>query len=249
MAVKSQQTVAALADLAGAAPEGTPIVCLQNGIANEPAALRYFPHVHAVCVMCPAGHLEPGIVQAWSAPDHRACWTSAGSPEEPMTGVASVSADSWPGHLPFVRRPPTSRRWKNRKLLLNLGQRGRRPSADPVTEAAALMGVLIAEGEAALAPPDWTWPPGRRPEPAGGPPPARPDRRPDPAGRILVAERAAGYRGHRTDYLNGEIVRLGRLHDVPTPANQLIQTLARKVASSGRPGTMSAASILDQLEV
>ena len=68
MAVKSQHTAAALADLAEAAPPGTPIVCLQNGIANEPAALRFFPHVHAVCVMCPAGHLEPGTVQAWSTP-------------------------------------------------------------------------------------------------------------------------------------------------------------------------------------
>ena len=38
LAVKSQQTAAALVELASVAPAETPIVCLQNGIANERAA-------------------------------------------------------------------------------------------------------------------------------------------------------------------------------------------------------------------
>jgi 2-dehydropantoate 2-reductase len=38
LAVKSQQSLAALSALAAVAPAQTPIVCLQNGIANEPAA-------------------------------------------------------------------------------------------------------------------------------------------------------------------------------------------------------------------
>lgn len=63
-----QQSVAALVELAAVAPPETPIVRLQNGIANEPAALRLFPHVYAVSVACPTSHLEPGVVQAWSAP-------------------------------------------------------------------------------------------------------------------------------------------------------------------------------------
>ena len=45
LTVKSQQTVDALSALAAAAPATTPIVCLQNGIANEPAALRPFANV------------------------------------------------------------------------------------------------------------------------------------------------------------------------------------------------------------
>jgi 2-dehydropantoate 2-reductase len=68
MTVKSQQTPAALAHLVTVAPPETPIVCLQNGIANEPAALRLFPNVYAVSVACPTSHLEPGVVQAWSTP-------------------------------------------------------------------------------------------------------------------------------------------------------------------------------------
>jgi len=68
MAMKSQHTLVALSELAVVAPPETRIVCLQNGIANEPAALRMFPNVQAVSVACPTSHLEPGVVQAWSTP-------------------------------------------------------------------------------------------------------------------------------------------------------------------------------------
>ncbi len=70
LAVKSQQTAAALADLAAHAPPGTPVVCLQNGVSNERAALRHFAHVHAVTVMMPASHLSPGrvVVHSLGAP-------------------------------------------------------------------------------------------------------------------------------------------------------------------------------------
>ena len=68
VAVKSHQTLAALHDLAKVAPPETPIVCLQNGIANELAALRLFPNVYGVNVVCPTSHLQPGVVQAWSTP-------------------------------------------------------------------------------------------------------------------------------------------------------------------------------------
>lgn len=68
LAVKSQHTESALGALAGTAPASTPILCLQNGIANEPAALRVFPSVYGVSVACPTGYLQPGVVQAWSTP-------------------------------------------------------------------------------------------------------------------------------------------------------------------------------------
>jgi 2-dehydropantoate 2-reductase len=41
------------------------------------------------------------------------------------------------------------------------------------------------------------------------------------------------------DYLNGEIVLLGRVHGVPTPVNELLQQLARELATSGAaPGSV-----------
>ena len=43
-----------------------------------------------------------------------------------------------------------------------------------------------------------------------------------------------------TDYLNGEIVLLGRLHGVPTPLNEAICRLAdRAVRDRARPGELS----------
>ena len=63
MAVKSQHSLAALNELAVVAPPETPIVCLQNGAANEPAALRMFPNVYGVSVACPTSHLQPGLKQ------------------------------------------------------------------------------------------------------------------------------------------------------------------------------------------
>ncbi|MDM4778016.1 hypothetical protein QTS76_02020, partial [Micromonospora sp. b486] len=48
----------------GTAGERLPVVLAQNGVANEPAALRRFARVHPVCVWLPATHLEPGVVVA-----------------------------------------------------------------------------------------------------------------------------------------------------------------------------------------
>jgi 2-dehydropantoate 2-reductase len=52
-----------------------------------------------------------------------------------------------------------------------------------------------------------------------------------------------------TDYLNGEIVLLGRLTGVPTPVNALLCRLANQLAQSGsRPGYMSPEEVLAQLD-
>ena len=51
-----------------------------------------------------------------------------------------------------------------------------------------------------------------------------------------------------TDYLNGEIVLLGRLHGVPTPANALLQRLAADLpAGRAVPGAYREAELLAQL--
>ncbi len=246
MAVKSQQTMAALAELVAVAPVGTPIICLQNGIANEPAASRLFPHVHAVCVMCPASHLEPGVVQAWSSPT-TGLLDIGRFPHGIDETTLSVSAD-------FARATFSSRavhdigRWKNRKLLTNLGN-AVEAICGPDERGGLLVRTLVAEGDAVLA--------------AAGLDTASRDedraRRADhlQLGEIEGRSRQGGSswqsirRGTgdiETDYLNGEIVLRGRVHDVPTPANALIQILARKAASTHRgPGTIPAEAILERL--
>jgi 2-dehydropantoate 2-reductase len=48
-----------------------------------------------------------------------------------------------------------------------------------------------------------------------------------------------------TDFLTGEIVLLGRLHGVPTPANEVLQRFAVEMARGGEaPGSRSADDVL-----
>jgi 2-dehydropantoate 2-reductase len=55
---------------------------------------------------------------------------------------------------------------------------------------------------------------------------------------------ARGTGSIETDYLNGEIVLLGKLYGIPTPANRVIQQLANKLARErGRPGSYSREKI------
>ena len=51
-----------------------------------------------------------------------------------------------------------------------------------------------------------------------------------------------------SDYLNGEIVLLGRLHGVPTPVNALLQREANEAARSGaEPQSRRASDMLASL--
>ena len=52
-----------------------------------------------------------------------------------------------------------------------------------------------------------------------------------------------------TDFLNGEIVQLGRLHGIPTPANVVMQRLGNRVARQGLPiGSFPTAQVLEMIE-
>jgi 2-dehydropantoate 2-reductase len=69
----------------------------------------------------------------------------------------------------------------------------------------------------------------------------------DPAGSTWQSLiRGAG--SVETDYLNGEIVLLGRLHGIPTPANATVARLANSLAFSGSGvGSMSEAELLEAI--
>ena len=75
LAVKSQDTLPLLAEWSsrpvrggGIAGERLPLVCAQNGVANEYGALRYFERVYGVCVWLPATLAAPGVVVAEGVP-------------------------------------------------------------------------------------------------------------------------------------------------------------------------------------
>src|SRR5262245_43353992 len=56
LAMKSQDTEAALSALAESAPAEIAIACVQNGVENERRALRWFANVYGVVVMAPTAH-------------------------------------------------------------------------------------------------------------------------------------------------------------------------------------------------
>jgi len=59
---------------------------------------------------------------------------------------------------------------------------------------------------------------------------------------------ARGTGSIEADYLNGEIVLLGRLHGVATPVNALLQGLAQRMAREGlAPGSLAFGDLAQQL--
>jgi 2-dehydropantoate 2-reductase len=246
LTVKSQDTEAALTALAAEAPPGISLACAQNGVANEPAALRRFERVYGVCVMLPAAMPEPGVVEAHGAPrngildlgrfplgvDDRAERLAA---DLRSAGFAAEALDD-------------VMRWKYAKLLMNVGnaveaacgrvegddELHRRARAEAVAcyEAAGI-GFTSAEedrsrrdGVLAITPI------------AGRP----------RAGGSTWQSLARRTGATEVDWLNGEIVLLGRLHGVPTPVNELLRRTVHDLAArQAAPGSVAVGDLLREL--
>ncbi|HEY3810149.1 MAG TPA: 2-dehydropantoate 2-reductase N-terminal domain-containing protein [Acidimicrobiales bacterium] len=245
LGMKSQDTAAALTALRRTAPLSTPIVCLQNGVENERAALRLFANVYGVCVMCPAAHLEPGVVQAFSSPI--AGLLDMGRYPHGRDHLSRRLADSFEAATFDSVEREDIMRWKYCKLLTNLGNAVEAichpPGRSQITELARDEGVACLQAAAidyASAQEDAA----RRGDlldihPVGG--------QPRGGGSSWQSlQRGAGT--IESDYLNGEIVLLGRRHGIPTPVNALLQGMASDLALTGStPGAISAAAFLVRL--
>src|SRR5262249_32705363 len=118
LAMKSQDTEAALGALAACAPVDIAIVCAQNGVANERAALRMFPAVYGMCVICPAQHLEPGVVVS-SAVGVLGILDLGRWPAGVDATAERIAAALHDAQFECEPRPDIMR-WKYRKLLKNL---------------------------------------------------------------------------------------------------------------------------------
>jgi 2-dehydropantoate 2-reductase len=246
LCVKSHQTHTALEDLTAVLDPETPVVSVQNGVANEPTLLRYFADVQGVCVMMPTAHLEPGVVEQHSSPVPGILDVGSFPGGTNRTSEAVAAAFRSAGFHSELRTDVMA--WKHRKLMMNLGNAaqvccGSGPETEELADRA------VVEGEAALA--------------AAGIPVVSRDMDRERRGEILRVvpipgrERRGGSSWQslwratgsiETDYLNGEVVRLGRLHDVPTPTNELLQRTARRLAQTGaQPGSVDPASLLAEL--
>jgi 2-dehydropantoate 2-reductase len=247
LTMKGQDTLEAIRQLVATAPTNTAIVCAQNGVENERVALRSFENVYGLCVMCPATHLTPGVVQAGSSP---------------ITGLLDLGR--WPYGVDDRARDIASAltmstfesvaredvaRWKWGKLLMNLGN-----AVEAVCGHETRGGTLARrardEGIAVLNAADIAF--------------VDRDEDSERRGTLLTvrpvdgAQRGGGSswqslkRGTgtiETDYLTGEIVLQGRLAGVATPVNALLQRLANQLAREHRPpGLWSEDDVLAMLE-
>jgi 2-dehydropantoate 2-reductase len=247
LAAKSQDTDGAARDLYAAAGD-VPVVSAQNGVANERTLARWFARVHGMCVMMPTAHLEPGVVQAHSVAA-TGILDLGGFPEGTDEVDEDLAAALRASRFECVARPDIMR-WKYRKLVNNLGNAvqalcGRGLDS---TEAMRALDLLTAEADAVFA--------------AAGIDPVTDEedevRRADHLQLRPIGDepRAGGSTwqsltrgsGLETDFLNGEISLLGRLHGVPTPANARVQALMADAARRGAaPGSMSAVELLAAL--
>jgi 2-dehydropantoate 2-reductase len=230
LSVKSQHTQEALADLAARAPASTVVVSAQNGVANERAILRLFERVLSICVMQPCAQLEPGVVvqQCHPVPGILDIGRYPGGTDSVTESICTDLRAAG-----FVSEPrPDIMAWKHRKLIMNLGN-GVQACFQPGPEADRLQALARAEGEAALRAAGITVvsdevDQARRGDILQGR--ARPD-----AWGSSWQSLARGAGNVEADYLNGEVVLLGRLHGVPTPANELIQRVTNQLARDGGP--------------
>ncbi|GIF76367.1 2-dehydropantoate 2-reductase [Asanoa siamensis] len=244
LAVKGMDTDGVLRPLAAVAPPETPVLCLQNGVANERAALRQFANVYGVHVILPATHLAPGVVVAHSAP------TPGGLDLGPYPGGVDETARTLAAGLREAGFASEARadimRWKYAKLLMNLGNAIQAlcgPDADGIDKVDALLraeatAVLDAAGIDVASPAEDA---ARRAglltiKPVDGT--AR-------GGGSTWQSLTRGTGSVEADYLNGEIVLLGRLHGVPTPANELVRRIVNRAArDQARPGALTPDAFL-----
>jgi 2-dehydropantoate 2-reductase len=241
LTMKGQDTVGALTDLAALAPPDIAVVCVQNGVANELEVLRRFERAYGVCVMFPTNFVEPGIVQAQSAPTSGILDIGRyprGTDETADAVAAAFRASTFESNA-----VPDIMRFKYAKLLMNLGNAVQAVCGQE--GAGSLFKRVRTEGVAAL-------------DAAGIERASEEEDRARRADHITMRPIAGSMRGGgsswqslargvpsiEADHLNGEIVLLGRLHGVPTPVNALVQRLANHAARAGRrPGFMTPAEV------
>lgn len=246
LTMKGQDTAAALDALRTAGVTTQAVVCAQNGVNNERLALRLFPTVYAMTVMLPADYVTAGEVICYGTPK-RGLIDLGRYPDGLDDTVAAIAtAFDSAGFAAFPLEQVM--RSKYGKLRDNLGNvveaaLGHGSRSGPLLEA------IQAEAEAVYkaAGIDWV--------PVGNADPRRKGLM--DMGAVAGVTRTGGSsiqslkRGTGTiepDYLNGEIVLLGRLHGVPTPLNAGLVTIGHELVAKGaKPGSMSEAEVRKRL--
>ena len=247
LCVKSQDTAGALEELERVATPELPVFCAQNGMANERAVSQFFTNTYGVCVMSPASYLEPGRVEVFSSPVigvlDVGCWPSG--VDETALQLSKLLGGA--GFASMATPEIETLKWG--KLLSNilnalevlcgpgamsddLAQRVRDEArlcltAHGVDVARA---TSLAEERSRLV----------NYQPIGS------------IRRVGSSSWQSVLRGSGTveaDFLNGEIVDLGRRYGVETPVNELLRRRVNEMAHEGRaPGSVPISKLHDALQ-
>ncbi len=250
LAVKTQDAAAVLAEWAwppvrggAAAAQALPVVCAQNGVASERLALRLFRQVYGMCVWLPATHLEPGTVETQGAP--LAGLLHIGRYPAGTDATASRIGEDLTGSRFLAPVTADVMRWKYGKLLANLGNAiealcGHGDGAEALSQRAAAEGVAVLDAAGIAYASEEESADLRRDRvnvvPVNGSP---------RLGGSSWQSLTRGTGSIEADFLNGEIVLLGREHGVPTPVNEVLQRLANQAAREHRaPGSMTPGEVM-----
>ncbi len=241
LAMKSQDTEAAVRALRASTSRQLPIVCLQNGVANEPAALRYFESVYTVLITMPCGYLEPGLVEAYVAPITGVL--DLGRFPDGVDSTAEEIAAAL-GRSTFVSETRTAiMPWKFRKLLQNLAN-GIGALCGLDADTADLISALHREAEGVLDAAHIACTPA--PEFAARQSLIDMTSLPPSTGSTWQSL----YRGTtvETDYMTGEIVLIARLHGLSAPLNAAAARVVNDAARAGiRPASLSVEELRERL--
>ena len=246
LATKTQDTETVLRALATAAPPGITVVCAQNGVENERLALRRFAHVLGMHVVVAAAHLEPGVVEVSLAPVHGVLDVGV-YPRGVDAAVQSIVEDLNAAGFD-ARADADVMRWKHDKLLGNLGNaleaslgNGELPK-DLLSRAKeegracySALGISVPSRE-------------EKAERFSRLTPLRPIGGASRRGGSTWQSLAKGSDSVETDYLNGEIVLMGRLSGVATPLNEALQRVMQRMSRDQlAPGSLTEDDIEREL--
>lgn len=248
LTVKSQDVEHATAFWARRPVAGTPetagyrlpLVTLQNGVAAEPLASRRFAHVYGASILTPARFTETGTVVAGGSPQVGAFVLGA-YPSGVDDTAKAIGADlAKANYLVEVRADVL--RWKAAKLVYNV-KNVLEIFAGSAEEVSSIGEALSQEATEVLT--------------AAGYEIAQPSERkvslqgwgPAPDSGIRPGQQSTWQSFTRgvpseVDYLNGEIVQLGRIHGIKVPWNRSVQEAAARLAlAEAAPGAITLAEV------
>jgi 2-dehydropantoate 2-reductase len=243
LAMKGQDTADALVRLRAAGVTTQPIVCAQNGVDNERAALRLFPNVYGMTVIIPADFIKPGEVASFGTPIFGLFDIGRYPSGRDAAAEEIVTALNGAGFAAFVHDDVMQSKYG--KLLSNLGNVLDAAAGGDAGENGAILDAARAEAEAVYRAAGITI------DSRG----TLGDKRRDNVrvGDIAGIDRmgsstaqslARGTGTIETDYFNGEIALLGRLHGVPVPINAALAALGHKLVTERiAPGSLSLAGV------